>query len=241
MEDRPGTWRPVTRYALLPALLMAGLLWPATVTSRDLPAEALCRLLWLAPGEAPLPEAVFPEAQLFWSGGDEKAAAKKAEERLVALLVEAERIFRDGTAGIETARAFIDTNVTGKKAVLAQRGELLVPALPVATRMARLHCLAGNREQALAYGKAAWRDYRQEELRVNAVLLALRFEDASEAQLLAPEKPVTWREQAAAAAVYCALEQDQGRVSALFFDAAKEAGGEDDRALLRQLEAVCRN
>ena len=164
---------------------------------------ALCELLWTQP----LPPSRFPEdlrdARALAEKGEFGEAAAALETRLADILAQASKVLRSDALDVAQAREFMDRFVRAKAPILAARGDLLGPALGVATWAAEIHCRAGNRDAAVRYLRGAWRDHGREELRLALFVVYLRFGETTRAGPLAPDDPVGWREKAAAGFYAC--------------------------------------
>ena len=185
-------------------LLATLLLLPSPATAGDPGPDALCTLLWTQP----LPPSRFPPdlaaARDLAEKGTDGAAAKALEARMAETLARASKVLRSEALDVDQAREFMDRYVRSKTPLLAARGDLLVPTLPVATWAAALHCRAGDRDAAVRYLRGAWRDFGRDELSLALFMVLLRFGEVDRAANLAPEEPVGWREKAAAGWFACA-------------------------------------
>ncbi|MFH1532557.1 MAG: hypothetical protein ABIK09_17675 [Pseudomonadota bacterium] len=179
-------------------LLATLLLLPAPADAADPGPEALCELLWTQP----LPPSRFPpdltSARDLAVEGEDVLAAEALETRMAEVLERASKVLRSDALDVELAREFMDRYVRAKTPLLAARGDLLVPTLPLATWAASLHCRGGDRDAAVRYLRGAWRDYGRDELRLSLFLTFLRFGEIELATPLAPTEPVGWREKAGA-------------------------------------------
>lgn len=220
-------------------LLIPFLLLPISADAADPGPEALCDLLWTQP----LPPSRFPPAleavRDLSAQGDERRAGSDLEARMATILARASEVLRSDALDVGQARAFMDRYVRAKAPLLAARGDLLVPVLPVATWAAALHCRAGDRDAAVRYLRGAWRDFGREELRLDLFTVLLRFGEVDRAAELAPEEPVGWREKAVAGWFACAAElQEKGRA---FLDQADTLAPDSHiRGAIQALAEACR-
>jgi len=201
--------------------------------------EAACAFLWTRP----LPPSRFPPALAaardLDAEGETARAAAELEARMADVLARASKVLRSDALGVDRAREFMDRYVRAKAPLLAPRGDLLVPTLPVATWAASLHCRAGNRDEAVRYLRGALRDYGRDELRLALFVVHLRFGEVELAAPLAPEDPVGWREKAAAGWYACAAgSADEGR--ALLDQADTLAPDSRIRGAVGALTEACR-